>query len=142
MRNFIKFIPVIFGALVILSSCAAITDAKKVSDQFMEAWKTKNYEAAVALVGEEGLAATDKEGWINAFETNFENHGEMKDYSSGNIQASTNDGATTTKVHYTVNYEDETFYVLVTLLKRAEEEPFKVLGFRQEATESALGFDF
>ena len=130
------------GVLIILSSCAAITDAKKVSDEFMEAWKTKNFEAAVALVGEDGLAATDKEGWIQAFETNFENHGEMKDYSSGNIRATTNDGVTTTRVHYTVNYENETRYVLVTLIKKAEKEPFKVLGFRQEKTESALDFDF
>ncbi|MCD6366505.1 MAG: hypothetical protein J7L46_03085 [Bacteroidales bacterium] len=142
MRKFIKFIPVILSVVIIMSSCDAIVDAKKVSDEFMEAWKTKNYETAVTLVGEDGLAATSKEGWIQAFETNFENHGEMKDYSSGNIKASTNDGATTTKVHYTVNYEDETLYVLVTLIKKSEEGPFKVLGFRQEQTESSLDFDF
>ena len=142
MRKFIKFIPVILGAIVILSSCAAITDAKKVSDQFMEAWKTKNYEAAVALVSEEGLAATPEEGWIEVFEQDFENHGEIKDYSSGNINASTNDGVTTTKIHYTVNYAEETFYVLVTLIKHSEEDPFTVLGFRLNKSESALDFDF
>lgn len=142
MKKFIKFIPVIVGTVILLSSCAAITDAKKVSDQFMEAWKSKNYEAAIALVGEDGLAATSKEGWLAAFEQNFENHGEMKDFSSGNIKASTNDDVTTTKVHYTVEYADKTLYVLVTLIKKTEEAPFMILGFRQEKTESALDFDF
>ncbi len=143
MKIFTKFIPVIVGTVILLSSCAVITDAKKVSDQFMEAWKNKNYEAAIALVGEEGLAATSKEDWLAAFEQNFENHGEMKSFSSGNIKATTlNKSETTTKVHYTVEYADETLYVLVTLIKHSEEEPFKVLGFKQDQTESALDFDF
>ncbi len=140
MRKTSAFLSVILGFVLLLSSCSTITDAKKVSDQFMGFIKEKNYDQAVSLISEEGIDASPQEDWVEIFESTFELMGEMKDFSSGNIHASTDDGRTETKVRYTVEYEKGTLYVLVLLVKEGKEGTFEILGYNQSEDESNLDF--
>lgn len=138
MRKFIKFIPIILGVIILLSSCSMMVDAKKTSDQFLNFVKEKNYDQAVSLIGKEGLSASPKEDWVQIFENTVSLMGDLKEFSFLNINSSSKNGRTETKVFYKLVYNEGTVFAKILLVRIADAEPFYVIGYNQSENKTDL----
>lgn len=117
----------LFSLLIILGiafgnfSCASVSEAKKVADQLFEALKAKNYDAVLAMLDEEALDATPKEGWLELFARIDNIAGGLKEWSNYAFNTKTDNGVTITGLKYELTFENKTLYAKPTFVKRGNE---------------------
>jgi len=64
--------------------------------------------------------------------------GELKEFSSSNINSSSKDGRAETKIFYKLVYEKGDIYAKVLLARNSDTEPFYIIGYNQSENKADL----
>ncbi|MEO6719440.1 MAG: hypothetical protein ABIN67_03700 [Ferruginibacter sp.] len=112
-----------------------VAASEKVASKYMDAVKTGNYDAAIALLSEEALKATPKDNWASFLNKavdqlgNISAYNILKDSSSYNIAATGNAGkGNYYDIFVQTQRGDNKVKEKVVFFQKNYEEPLKLLG--------------
>jgi hypothetical protein len=136
MKKLFKFSALIFAVAVMFWGCKALSESDKVVKEFYDDIKAEKYDAFVSLLDTAALTANPAKEWTELASGTVAKIGKLKSYSQTSFNTSIKDGVTKTVLDYTVQYENNTTYDRIVVVKRGT--AYKILRWEFNTDKSKL----